>query len=250
MTVLALLCGLSGLAIAQDDLLVERLPPSLAPGRVFEIARASLVARGWQVLSFNGASMISEYDGAKLRLFIAGDALRYQVMARAAPRLISELRSDLLTSFDASRPPPATGRILIASIAPDKTEAEVLQAARAALVRRRWTLLPAPENVARARLTRSEGIGVDASVSLFMAGGKLHYVERGAPDRWIENLRADVSRLLHTRPVREAPAGEATRAPSPSGRFERLKTLKQLLDSGMITSEEYENKRAAILKDL
>ncbi len=45
----------------------------------------------------------------------------------------------------------------------------------------------------------------------------------------------------------EAPAGES---PAPEGPAEKLKKLKELLDAGIISQEEFEEKKAPLIQEL
>jgi hypothetical protein len=150
-------------------------------------------------------------------------------------------------------PVPASGKTLVAYIPPGTTIAEVMQAARQALIVRRWAIQAASDDAIRARLVRH---GSDARLTIFYANGVLQYAEEGeAPPHWIDNLRTDIPRLLLRQRAandrtERAETSRARAGNTPEVNAERLRALKQLFDSGMITREEYDRKRAEMLKDL
>jgi len=108
----------------------------------------------------------------------------------------------------------------------------------------------------------------DATLRVFLADGALRYADitnrygeqryrdvSKLPERWISNLRADISNTLAAVARREppgavAPPPSAARQPTAGDATERLRTLKSMFESGLITRGEYDSKRAEILKSL
>lgn len=150
-------------------------------------------------------------------------------------------------------PVPASGKTLVGYFQPGTRPAEVMQAARDALARRGWAIQASSDEVIKARLTRH---GADARLTIFYANGVLQYAEENeVRDQWLDNLRTDIPRfLMNKRAASEraerAEVAKARASNTPGVNAERLRALKQLFDSGMITRDEYDRKRAEILKDL
>ena len=150
-------------------------------------------------------------------------------------------------------PVPERSKVLVGYFQAGTPRADVMQAARDALARRGWAIQTSSDEVIKARLTRR---GSDAGLTIFYANGTLRYAEEGdMHEQWIDNLRSDIPRfLMNKRAASEraerAEAAKARAGNSPSMNAERLRSLKQLYDSGIITREEYDRKRGEILKDL
>jgi len=150
-------------------------------------------------------------------------------------------------------PLPAQGKVLVGFFQPGTSRAEVMQAVRDAFARRGWAIQTSSDDAIKARLTRH---GADAGLTIFYADGTLRYAEEGdVRENWLDNLRSDIPRfLMNKRAAAEraerAEAAKARAGNSPSVNAERLRSLKQLYDSGIITREEYDRKRGEILKDL
>lgn len=166
------------------------------------------------------------------------------------------LRRDSSPAYDAERPP---GQLLYGELSPRLDRTALFETVRNVFLMRSWQIVADSAEGFDAH-RRSDDI--DARVRVFLFGNELRYtddstVQNGAqramaPARWIATLRTDLRTALAPMTARaesQAPRAGAvqrdTRDP-----LERLRTLKALLDSGLITPAEYEAKRTEILKDL
>jgi len=293
---MAALLGAVCIAAAAQDRNLAALPGGVSASEAIELARASLVARGWKILLSDATSVTAESGGSRIRVHAVGDALRYTDQADAAvrqrsdapdtrfvpipPEQITVLRADIVSALglDAVREvragpaaPRATfveGQVLIDNLPPGMSEAQVMRAVRDALVGRRWVILPSAPGEVTARLRK--GVN-NTTLRVLRDGNLLRYVDNTkirvtqdmseVPDRWISNLRSDIRR--HLEEIRIADNARAQRRttaePGPvaaqpasgaANATERLRTLKQLFDSGAITQGEYDSKRAEILRGL
>lgn len=281
---LLLACAVCG-AAAQDEVLVGRLPQNLAPGGAIGLARAALLGRSWKVLASDATSVTAQAGNSQVRVYVAGDTLRYANdggREPAPPRLIATLRADLasalgqdLRAASATGAPaaPLSGRAVMTKPA-DVDAATMMRAVRIGLEARRLTLLPsADENVVVAQYaTRTVGstwhvflvgseLQMTAKTTRMARGGGEEAIEM--PERWIENLRFEIENAIPrakqdpragaAQPAlaaREAQAPAANSQPRAGSATERLRSLKQLFDSGAVTRDEYDQKRAEILRDL
>jgi len=176
----------------------------------------------------------------------------------------------------------ASGSVLVEKVPSGLDKTRVLAVVRDALQYRAWTIVPTDkaESVA-AKIERST---VLARILIWQQDDKLLYEEsaedgrraidfRGTllpprkiptPPRWIAYLRSDIAERLQSLPA-GAPAAAPESAPSArsqtrpadtparaakAGAVQRMQELKDLLDKGLISKEEYEQKRLQILSDL
>lgn len=139
-------------------------------------------------------------------------------------------------------PPKAPGQVL--ATLPAGTDPEkAMQAAYNAFAGRKWAV---SRDVEGAIVARNRNFDIDATLKVFVGDGALRYIDgtvdsKGrkaqVPERWLNYIRADLRR----------PTRPAARDEDAAGRLQRLKSL---LDRGLITPNEYEAKRAEILKGL
>ena len=200
-----------------------------------------------------------------------GEAERLEPVA---PRLVAALRADLASALgqDLLAPPvaasPLAGRVIMAKPS-DVDAATMMRAVRLGLTARGFTILPSleGEGVVVAQLS---GRNLASTWRVFVVGNEVQFTEtttrvaRGGegtqatdmPERWIANVRSDIEKAI---PQAKAGPREAALPPSraaaeparpAASASERLRTLKQLFDSGDITRDEYDRKRTEILRDL
>jgi len=276
-----------GLGFAQDRPLVERLPNGMAVDRVMQIAQSALAMGGWRITSNQATTIEAEDGNSKIRLFVADGAIRYTDLAQARrdpwakglyesmqqPRRdpipaqrIADLRAQIVAGLSgnpaaASRATPAeAGQLLIGNLPGNLSNDQILRAVWSALSGRRWIVQPGSGDSINAEYTSGDTAG---KLQVFLVGRDLRYLEDGTrqrssgrptslPDNWIANLRADTSRTLMEMSAKKPPAAPANSAIAANPRTvaERLRALKELHDSGVITRDEYDKKRAEILKDL
>ena len=269
-----LLGAICAVASAQRNVLYSPLPTGTNRQQAMEAAWRVLVARGWLPAQTDRDSLEARKGMSGIRIAMRDNSLRYQDMTERArmrqrnreegPSLtaipqpeLDGLRADLAAAF-AARFPPVPGipvatpsEVLLGGIDSRADPASVLEVARRAFVDRRWNVSAEGEETFVARI---HAVDTDSTLRVFVADGALRYTDhtvdrRGAkgntPDRWIANVRADIDRALAALPTREAapPAG-------PGDAGERLRKLKAMLDSGLISQGEYDTKRAEILKGL
>jgi hypothetical protein len=241
---------------AQGRILVAPLQEGLDSDRILQRTRDSLTARGWAVDAGDATSVAARNGSVRIRVFQVPGTLRYEALRGSiSEEAIGELREELKVALGPVAAAAPTGKALMGYIPPGTTPAQVIQAARVALVGRRWVVLAGPEDVITAQLKSQRA---DATLIVFMTRAGLQYADEGEiPENWIANLRADIPRFVHrdTRSSQAQQIRAREAAPSPPPRpqgsaDERLRALKQLFDSGMITRQEYDQKRAEILKDL
>ena len=184
---------------------------------------------------------------------------------------IADLRAQIIAALSGSpvasastQAAAAPGQDLVENVPPDLSKEQVLRAAWTALAGHQWIVKPGSGDVLLAEITSGD---TDAKLKVFMVGRRLRYTDEGSksrssgvaisvPERWIGYLRADTARALSQ--IQMAESGKAGNAPPASGSApasarttaERLRALKELHDSGVITRDEYDKKRAEILKDL
>lgn len=286
---LAVLMLAAPAAMGQGAVLVAPLPEGLDASRVLALTRHVLEARKWDVEpASDGISLVADNDTSTLRITVDRDAVRYVDRVRrarpggarqrnresneplaAVPQAeIDALRADLLAAFAnppahlaGTRPPtkpaPAPSRVLYGDL-PKADPARVLDKARLALVARGWKLVPAEEDVIVAQNTSGE---TDVSIRIFVADGALRYHDRSTrrgggkgevPERWLANLRRDLSKSLPELAA-SASRAEPSRAQPERAKAdvaERLRRLQSLLDAGVITPDEYTKRRTEILKEL
>jgi len=134
---------------------------------------------------------------------------------------------------------------------------KALDLARNALLNREWTVTGGDARSVTAKIISQN---MESQIVVTVAGGQIRYDERTVsldamrhgqtpdiqiPARWINALRADIQDQVRSLRAAEAPAAALKRAPA-----DRMAELQRLRDAGHITAEEFERKRAEILKDL
>jgi Short C-terminal domain len=160
-------------------------------------------------------------------------------------------------------PSAAEEGVLIENIPPGLDKATVLTVVRNALNYREWTIVDTFPSAVSARISRGR---MDARIRISVVDNTLRYQESAVqtelsqkisktttPSRWINFLRSDISEELQARAKVVADSGKPAPKETPKGRgnaVQRMQELKQLHESGLITAEEYERKRAEILKEL
>ena len=271
---------------AQSGVLVSPLPDGVDSRQALEAARRVLVARGWELVPEDRASVEGYKGNSGVRMFAGDRELRFTDLSlrprgsnareyrESGPQLaaipqteIDGLRADLVAAFAgkfAAVPGAAPGTlsvVLFDRIDPGLSSKTVMDAARRAFIGRRWNVTPEGEAVFVAQIKRFE---TDATLRVFFANGALHYADitnrygeqryrdkSRLPERWINNLRADIGNTLIAVPRREAARAAPVQQPAtPGDATERLRKLKSMFESGLITQGEYDSKRAEILKGL
>lgn len=268
-TLFALLVGASGGASAQRNFNLAPVPEGVGREQALEVAGQVLSARGWSPTQTDMDSLEAQKSISGIRITFRNGMLRFgdlserqrgekqrhhresgaQIAAIPQPE-IDGLRADLATAFAGSRPAGTSkaatvpSQVLL-SVSPTLDPARVMAATRRAFVGRRWEVRPDESGSLVANLRSGD---TDSTLRVFLADGALRYTDRTTgrngqrdkvPERWIGYLRSDIRQALAALP--------ATKAADPT---ERLRTLKALLDGGMITQAEYDTKRAEILKGL
>jgi hypothetical protein len=152
---------------------------------------------------------------------------------------------------------PANAKLLIAPLPAGIDQAGLLKITAMALTERGWTVVETTDDQVSGRIER---LGYDARLRIFVADNALQYVEDTkrlqnegwgrtsmkqieTPENWMGFLRKSIMARIATVERKPAPA------PVPDATT-RLQSLKELLDKGLITQPEYEQKRAEILKSL
>jgi hypothetical protein len=170
----------------------------------------------------------------------------------------------------------AEEKLLIDNLPANIDHATALKFAREALEYREWTIVKQDADSVQAKISRNV---VDAKIRIHQNGNQLVYEDsaRGrskvdfagrpvpstteTPSRWIYYLRSDITEKLQayaaeaagTAPAATAPAAKVAsgKSGSPRGnRVQRMKDLKEMFDSGLISADEYARKRAQILDEL
>jgi hypothetical protein len=240
----------AGRVLPATRIFLAPLPADLDAARILERSREGLAAGGWSVDADGAGYVAARRDSARIQLLHVPGVLRYEVLrGSVADEAIAALRAKVRAAVGQAPLGAPTGKPLAGNIPPDADPAQVLEITRVAFGARRWTAAVSDHAVhARIKTYRAE-----AAMVVFMTGSGLQYAEEGeVPEDWIARLRGDIPRYLQdglpqASRARRGPGGaEPRQAQGDTG--ERLRSLKQLFDSGMITREEYEKKRAAILK--
>jgi len=264
----ALLLAAGG-ASAQRSFTLAPVPEGVGREQALEVARQVLAARGWNSTQTDVDSLEARKSISGIRIRFTNDVLRFsdlserqrgetqrqhrdsgaQLAAIPQPEL-DGLRADLAAAFAGDLPahaakPAAPRSQVLLPVSPVLDAVRVMAETRGAFERRRWQVTQGESGSLVAHLRRGD---TDSTLRVFLADGALRYSDRTTsrggekvqvPERWIGYLRSDISQALAALP--------ATRAADPA---ERLRTLKALLDGGMITQAEYDAKRAEILKGL
>jgi len=162
-------------------------------------------------------------------------------------------------------------KVLIESLPANVDAATALKAAHDALEYRTWKVVAQDDHSVTATISRQ---AIDGRIRIRFKDARLVYTEsaRGKskmdftgrmtpssvelPERWINYLRSDITESLQKVAAALAATPQAPTAinadagPRRSTSTERLKELKQMLDSGLISADEYAKKKAEILRDL
>jgi hypothetical protein len=280
-----LLAAAGAPASAQRHELFSPLPSGMDRAQALQVARQVLGARGWQLAQTDRDSLEARKGLSGIRISAGYNSLQYNDLTdrrhmrqrnrEEGPSLaaipqpeIDGLRADLGAAFAGrftavpGAEPGTPSTVLFDRIDPSLSPTSVMEAARHAFIGRRWKLTSEGEEVFVAQIRTVE---TDATLRVFFADGALRYTdvtnrygEKGyteksrVPERWIVNLRSDIGRIFadlrrETRPAAREPAPRAAQAGDAA---ERLRKLKSMLDSGLITPAEYESKRAEILRTL
>ena len=256
---------------AQSGVLVSSLPEGYDTLRVLEVAREVLIARGWTLAPSDQTTLDARKDNSKMRVFVGAGKLRFTDQSvrdrgqrqrehrqegrqlSAVPQAeIEGLSADLANALGGGLP----GQVLVAVPAGVDPE-EVMKAARGAFVGRRWAVKDEADGGFVADIYGAQD---SATLKVVLAEGALRFLDRStdrkgqrsqAPERWLNNIRADLRRTMVTLAPRQE-RGPITSAPAPArgDMEERLRTLQSLFAGGLITQAEYEAKRAEILKGL
>ena len=280
LALLALLLAAFTQAHAQRGVLMSPLPEDLDTNRALDVTRQVLVARGWTLVPEDRSSIEAEKDRFGLRIFVEQRSLRFNDLSqrgRGARQRNREdrpnpyaavtqdeldgLRADLAAALAGKPPvagvssPRAPGQLLI-GVPAGADPKEVMDAARAAFVGRRWDV---KENLDGAFVANIRGATDSANLKVFFADGALWFIDRSTdrrgaktqvPERWLNNVRADLRQPLGMLGSRASRAKLVPQEPAASDAAQRLSQLKTLLDRGLITQAEYDAKRAEILKGL
>src|SRR5262245_59361914 len=153
--------------------------------------------------------------------------------------------------------------VLVENIPPGLDKATVLTVVRNALNYREWTIVDTFPSAVSARISRGR---MDARIRISLVDNTLRYQESAVqtelsqkisrtstPSRWINFLRSDISDELQVRAKAVAEPSKTAAKETPKARgnaVQRMQELKQLHETGLINAEEYERKRAEILKEL
>ena len=266
---------------AQSGVLVSSLPADYETRGTLEVAGQVLAARGWTLTPSDYTALDARKDNSRMRVFVRGAQLRFSdqsVRDRGqkqrehrdqGPRLtavpqaeLDALRADLVAAFEGGLPlagaevPKVPGQVLLAVPAGADAQA-VMKAARGAFVGRRWAV---KDDADGGFVADIHGAQDSATLKVVLAEGALRFLDRStdregqrsqAPERWLNNIRADLRRTMVTlAPRQERRPITSTPAPARGDMEERLRTLQSLFAGGLITQAEYEAKRAEILKGL
>jgi len=263
---------------AQDNVLVDRLPASVSPESAMQLARAALLGRSWKVLAGDAASITAQNGNSQVRFYVASGALRYaDEREPVPPRLITALRADLaaalgqdMTAAPQSRLAPlaALGGSQLLTKPADIDAETMMRAVRIGLEKRKFTILPSGQSgvvaaqFANRRLSSTWKLYLDGD-RLMLSDTTMRLSRRGdetepaeTPAGWLNNVRNDIESSIaqaKAAPADGLPQRRVASEPPPhaaASPAERLRTLKELLDAGAVTRDEYDKKRAEILREL
>jgi len=176
-----------------------------------------------------------------------------------------------------SAPAGAEEKILIENLPAGIETPTALTFAREALQYREWTIARQGADFVEAKISRNT---IDAKIRIRHNGNQLVYEDwaRGkgkvdysgrmvpatteTPSRWIYYLRSDITEKLQkyaadpasatatasSQPPAKSVAGHAT--PRRASSVQRMQELKEMLDRGLISADEYARKREQILNEL
>jgi hypothetical protein len=184
-------------------------------------------------------------------------------MASAATTRVALAILLLLFSVGAS----ADRGVIVQRIPSALDRASALSVVKESFTKRGWTVTGADEEAVSGKYV---GQNIEGRVRVFVDGETLRYEESATdlaasrhgsvpetrtPARWINRLRSDIGDALRLRASNTPiPAQPARASPQPGASkltpADRMVELRKMRDAGLITTEEYERKRAEILKDL
>jgi Short C-terminal domain len=166
----------------------------------------------------------------------------------------------------------AAEKVLIESVPAKIEKPAVLTVVRQALQYREWTIVAQDPDSVSAKIARS---GFDAEIRIRQVGDrlvydssargrpKLDYTGRAGanvvetPPRWIDYLRSDIAEGLQKPPSADAtatakltPSVAKEQAPAQRSGVQRMQELKEMFDRGLISTDEYAQKREQILGEL
>jgi Short C-terminal domain len=175
-------------------------------------------------------------------------------------------------------PASAAEKLLMERVPAQLEKPVVLTVVRQALLYREWTIVAQDADSVSAKIAR--GV-VDANIRIRHAGDRLVYEDSAlgkskfdhtgravrtaveTPSRWIDYLRSDIAEGLQKPPSADASLAPkvAPSATAPSAMKEqpaaqrtsgvqRMQELKEMLDRGLITADEYSRKKEQILSEL
>ena len=166
----------------------------------------------------------------------------------------------LLLALHFSPPANAEEGVLIESVPLNLDRATVLTVVRNALTYREWTILETFPAAVTAKISRGRQ---EARIRIALVDHALRYKESAVttelsmkitksstPARWIDFLRSDISAELETRSKSAASQAPKETPKARGSTVQRMQELKQMLDSGLISAEDFERKKAEILKEL
>jgi len=172
-------------------------------------------------------------------------------MARTAAKLAF---AALVLTLNASA--IASEGVLLEELPTAMDAATALSIARHALAKREWTVTASDATSIAAKINAQN---IDSQIHIRVVGREIRYEEKTIsldalrhgqtpeiriPARWINALRGDIYDQVQTRAL-NAPVSSPKLSPS-----ERMAELRKMRDAGLITPDEYESKRANILRDL
>jgi hypothetical protein len=165
-------------------------------------------------------------------------------------------------SLAAVSPSALAGRGVIVEKVPAAVDrSETLRVVQDRLQALGWTVVGQNANAVWGRYV---GQNIEVRLRVFIDDGTLRYEEsatdlgaarRGAhpatstPARWINAIRSEVDSALRARAA-TLETSLPPASPPKRSHTDRLEELRKMLDAGLITNEDYEKKRAEILKDL
>jgi|GEM_PF-3612082 len=181
---------------------------------------------------------------------------RRKVAALAFALLVLTFRAD--ESF-------ASEGILLSNVPRGATKPQLIAIIQQAFLNRQWSVTKTDESSVTAKLDHRS---YDSEMTISISGNTLTYfaastftekshiqagmigadrkLTRDVPSAWILNLRKDISQTVSAIPSPDTTGGTAS-AQNPA---ERLKALENLRNSGLITDQEYTQKRQAIIEAL
>lgn len=154
--------------------------------------------------------------------------------------------------------------VLVTYIPKSATKSQVVAIIKQSFINRQWTIEKSNENSVTAGLQHrffdchvtislSDNVIIygESCTQTVTSGGPNNTIPRkqpsSAPTTWISNLRADISQSLAAIPD-IAPSQNFL--DNPNDAEERLRVLVKLRESGLISEQEFEEKRREIIRNL